>query len=696
MNKRFSKYSEQNVHRNQLSALFTRISCLMTRSQDEASFMHHALADIGQTLQVSRAFTFTLTGTVWSNNYEWVAPGISSEINNLQHLDMSEMQEDSMLPQLAKGKTFFVKDIRQIEDPVLHEVLAGQGIAALVSFPLFYKGAVVGFFGMDQCGQVPDWTDETSKAVVTLGSFMNAAHAYFFGKQQLQKKRAQLHGLFDSLPMPIYVSSPKDYSVLFCNKVIHDNFDTSNLEQKKCYSTFQQLEEPCPFCTNEFLSNDAPPYVWHHHNSALNMDFKIVDSLVTWEENKDMRFSIALDITESLRAERENVLEREANVAKGLFIANMSHELRTPLNGIIGLTHLADQANTDATVQNYLQKIKFSSDNLLGVINETLDLTEIEEGKISLELRPFHMEDILSGVKAILQAEVDRKELYLDIVLDPDLPKTLMGDSLRISQVLLNFTSNAVKFTSEGGVTLSCHKAEIPQGKEENSSVHWLRLSVTDTGIGISEEQSKRLFKEFSQVDSSTSRQYGGTGLGLTISQNFMELMGGHITVQSTVGKGSTFTCIFPLTACDTYDDAPLQEEIVQEHDITGTRILLVEDNEINALIACEVLESYGCIVHTAENGSEALTALEKASYDIVLMDIQMPVMDGLEATRRIRANTKFDTLPIVAMSAHAMVQDYEKSREAGMQDHVAKPFAPEALRVLIYEMVSQDFCFVP
>ncbi len=693
--------TKHSTHKESILGIFTRISTLMMDVENEAVFMQKALADIGQALEVSRVYVFSLKEQVWSNTYEWVAPGILSVMDSLQHIDMSLMPQDSMLPQLAKGKAFVVEDVHKVEDPVLRKELISQGVAAIVAFPLFDKGKVVGFFGFDQCETMPQWTNNTLDAVVALGSFMNAAHAYFSGKRMVQKKRLQLQSLFDSMPMPIYVSDCKDYSVYFCNKLIHDNFDTSNLEQRKCYELFQNLDAPCPFCTNSCLQYGAQPHVWHHHNALVGLDYKVVDSLVHWEGKANVRFSIALDITESLRLQREHVLEKEANAAKGHFVANMSHELRTPLNGIIGLTYLASQANTDPLVDDYLRKIQFSSNNLLGVINETLDLSEITDTHVELTMRPFALKDVLVGAQALLQTEVERKGISMDVVLDAGIPTHLLGDAQRLSQILLNLASNAVKFTSEGKVTLSVRPCAPLAGKKAQAQEYWLRLDVSDTGIGISKEQSAKLFQEFSQVDSSTSRNFGGTGLGLSISKKFVELMGGEVSVHSELGTGTTFSCVFPLHLVDMQEQALKKEHhskaVLEEmYDISGTKILLVEDNAINTLIACEVLMSYGCEIISVENGQEAIIALEKENFDIVLMDIQMPVMDGYQATDFIRSIRRYDHIPIVAMSAHAMVQDYEKSRAAGMQGHVPKPFAPEELRKIIYTFVSQDFCFSP
>ncbi len=690
----------QSSQQATLFNIFTRLSTLMMHVDDEASFMQTALSDMGQSFDVSRVYTYSLHGSVWTHTYEWTASHVSCGQERLPFIDMASMHEDSILPQLAKGKTFSIDDAAQIEDSFVRRALAEQNVMSLVAFPFFYKGNVVGLLGFDQCKDVPQWASKHLEVVIALGSLMNTAYAYYAGKRFLQQKRTQLQALFDSMPMPIYVSDCEDYSVYFCNKVIHDNFDTSDIENKKCHEVFQNLDTPCPFCTNASLKPGAPPYVWHHRNELVGLDYKVVDSLATWEGKENARFSIALDITESLRLQREHVLDCEANVARGRFVANMSHELRTPLNGIIGLTHLASKANKDPVVDDYLRKIQFSSNNLLSVINETLDLSDMAAQNIILENNPFSIEDVLRGAEALLQTEVDRKGIGLHVICEKGIPYMLMGDAQRLAQVVLNLTSNAVKFTSEGSVTLKVQLCAPLDGKEEHAHKVWLRLDVADTGIGISKEQSQKLFQEYSQVDSSTSRNFGGTGLGLVISKKFVELMGGEISVHGEPHKGTTFSCIFPLALCHAHTDSTQSEDEVEENsvkfDISGAKVLLVEDNTINALIACEVLMSYGCVVKNVENGREAIQALENEAFDIVLMDIQMPIMDGLQATKFIRSIRRFDHIPIVAMTAHAMVQDYEKSLEAGMQAHVTKPFSPEELCETVHKFISQDFCFSP
>ncbi len=430
--------------------------------------------------------------------------------------------------------------------------------------------------------------------------------------------------------------------------------------------------------------------MWHHRNSITGNEYKIIELRTSWERTANARLSVAIDITDTLRLQREQVLEREANIAKGLFLANMSHELRTPLNGIIGMTHLADGANKNARVKGYLEKVQISSRNLLAIINDILDFSKLETNEITLEKLPFSFSTVLHEIQAILQVGADAKGIDLQCELDEKIFSALYGDALRLSQILLNLTNNALKFTSKGQVHISVHMVQ------DSPTEQLIELKVQDTGIGISKENIKKLFTAFTQAEASTTRNYGGTGLGLTITQHLVHLMKGSIRVESTLGHGATFICTIPFAKV-------LEEQSVAQSpslpldsadDISGIRVLLVEDNEINSHIATAVLEQYGCHVDNAEDGRIALDMLAKNTYDIVLMDIQMPHMDGLEATRHIRNDSTYDTLPVVAMSAHALVQDYEKSYEAGMQAHVIKPFAPEELRKVIYQFTSKPFRF--
>ncbi len=398
-----------------------------------------------------------------------------------------------------------------------------------------------------------------------------------------------------------------------------------------------------------------------------------------------------VDITERKakeKAQREREAAEAATQLKSEFLANMSHEIRTPMNAIIGLSDLALRTRLTGKQQDYLEKIVASSNSLLGIINDILDFSKIEAGKLDMEIKDFELADVYENVSSLISLKAAEKGLMLSMHIGGEsVPPRLMGDALRLGQVLTNLASNAVKFTQQGEVTITTDLVELFD--EEVI----LRFTVSDTGIGMTQEQIDNLFQPFQQADSSITRKFGGTGLGLAISMQLVEMMGGVIQVESEPKVGSRF--FFTARLGKSTTTAPLHSDMVSIEQasalLEGSHILLVDDNEVNMQVGRELLMQVGVKVTEATNGREAVNIVEKEKFDAVLMDLQMPVMDGLTAAREIRKGPALKELPILAMTADAMAGDREKCLTAGMNDHIAKPIKPTLLYDTLVRWIRPD-----
>ncbi len=423
---------------------------------------------------------------------------------------------------------------------------------------------------------------------------------------------------------------------------------------------------------------------------VVRISYEGTDGLITYfrdvREQKAMLQELANN-AEKLREAKE--IAEQSTKAKGEFLANMSHEIRTPMNGILGLLHLLSQTEMTTTQEKYVQKTIFSANNLMRIINDILDFSKIEAGKLEMEERPFTLQSLCREVKDLYEPKCHEKQLLFQIDAGEHAETHLLGDALRLKQVLFNLVSNAIKFTEKGSITL-----HVESSIHEEHELHCC-FTLRDTGIGLTPEQIKRLFSAFSQADNTVTRKYGGTGLGLIISQNIISLMRGKIWVESTYGQGSTFFCTAKFVLAPQNFQHGTQQEIspCQEiaHPLGAQHLLLAEDNEINQIVAQEILQAAGFTVDIAQNGQEALDMLEKNTYDAILMDIQMPIMDGYTAAKKIRLQNKYATLPIIAMSAHAMKGDKEISLSHGMNDHITKPIDPETLYKTLYYWIKAN-----
>lgn len=527
-------------------------------------------------------------------------------------------------------------------------------------------------------------------------------------KAALRASEERLHEIVNVMPVALFVKDP-DSRIILMNRACEKQWGVD-------FAALQNTDASQYFPPEQmagFLAKDREVFAGRQlvdlEEIAWNAELKENRSVRTFKKpvfdaagQPLYLIGVSVDITEqklseeALRGLNETLEQRieqrtrelarakeiaeEASRAKGEFIANMSHEIRTPMNSVLGMAMLALRAETNPKQRDYLSKIQFSGEHLLGVIDSILDFSKIDAGQLKIESVDFKLGAVIVGLANLFSAKAEEKNLSLIFDIDPSIPRALRGDPLRLSQILINFTNNAIKFTEQGEI--------IIRVKAENESEKYVRLcfEVQDSGIGISKAAMPLLFQTFQQGDSSISRRYGGSGLGLAISKRLAMLMGGEVGVESEAGKGSTFWFRVLLDKGNEEElllSDPNQEQLALAK-IQGARILLAEDSLFNQQIAFEFLKDAGAIVSVVGNGSEALDLLCRQHFDCVLMDMQMPIMDGLEATRRIRADAAMAGTPVIAMTANVSGEDRERCLAAGMDDFVSKPFKPAALYATI------------
>lgn len=422
---------------------------------------------------------------------------------------------------------------------------------------------------------------------------------------------------------------------------------------------------------------------WHYGSSESNRHFFEISYNPVWNGTEVTGIAVfAQNITEKKRSEQALTKARnealKAAQVKSDFLSNMSHEIRTPMNAILGITDLLLDKITDAEHRDYLQSIRYSADNLLVIINDILDFSKIESGKITIENIPFNLRENMEEIFKAFRYRAEEKDVELLMDIAPDVPHMIMGDPYRLNQILFNLLGNAVKFTNDGYIRIEL------KVKQRVADRFLLYFSISDTGIGISDDKIHTIFESFTQAYTDTTRKFGGTGLGLAITKNLVELQNGYLGLESTINKGSSFFFEIAYSlAKDLQPRTNVGHAPKTLESLKGYKILLVEDNTMNQLVAQQILLKWQAEVDIAETGIEAIKYLTTDSYDIVLMDLQMPEMNGYEATRQIRGGNKLilnPAVPIIALTADAFEETRARVLESGMNDFVTKPFRQEEL----------------
>ena len=510
-------------------------------------------------------------------------------------------------------------------------------------------------------------------------------------KQSIEESKRLHQALLDNIPSAIFIKNisgrfllvNKQYEKIFnldgeqiINKTDHDIFPKEIADQNR-------VDELKVIASKKVFLKEHTIPSQESTNNYITHVFPVFDN----EGNVYAVASISTDITERKNSEKALLKAKEiaeqSVIAKERFLANMSHEIRTPMNAVIGFGDILIKTKLDTDQQQYVQSIITSGENLMTIINDILDYSKIEAGMMTIEQTTFSIRSIFSSLTTLLEQKARKKNISFLFQTDSNIPEIIIGDPTRLNQIIINLVGNAIKFTETGGIEISTRIVN-----EENDIIR-VEFRVKDSGIGIPENKLNDIFERFNQVSTETTRKFGGTGLGLSIVENLVKLQGGTISASSELGKGSVFTFVIPYKKAtkneiDQFNAEKKQSDVVN---LGKLKVLLVEDNKINQQLASLVLLNFGFETELADNGKIAVEKLKTNKFDLVLMDMQMPEMDGYEASQIIRTELK-NNIPIIAMTAHAMANEKEKCLGFGMNDYIAKPFKADHL----YHIISKLF----
>jgi PAS domain S-box-containing protein len=581
-------------------------------------------------------------------------------------------------------------------------------VKSLILFPIFVKNNFHGFLGFDDTQEERIWSDDEINILQILAQNIASSIERITNENAIHESEEKFRLLANNIPGTVYLSK-------------YDEFAT------KIYIN-DEIEKLTGYPKSDFLNNKIS-YIDLIHpedkeqtllgekeaiqkGNQIHLVYRIFhkNNKIVWVEEfgdtiyKDGKIAflegIFIDITERKQTEsviKAKELAEAANKAKSEFLANMSHEIRTPLNGIIGFTHLLMKTNLGRTQEKYMTTINQSANSLLDIINDILDFSKIEAGKLDLFIEKHDINEVLSQIIDLILYESSQKKLRLKLNISSDVPKYFWTDIVRLKQILINLLANAVKFTDKGSINLAV--SVITKNDDYNTTI---RFAVIDSGIGILEKNKKKIFQAFSQEDSSTTRKFGGTGLGLTISNQLLGLMDSHLQLESTINLGSTF--YFDLTLKTSNENIKNENiEIINEKAIakevsfktkesqSKLKIMIVEDNAINMLLLKTILKNLlaETSIYEIPNGRVAVLKFETIQPDIIFMDIQMPLMNGYEATEAIRALKSGKKIPIIAITAGTEKEEKEKCINAGMNDYIPKPILKGVIENAIFKWIK-------
>ncbi|MCG9792673.1 PAS domain S-box protein [Flavobacterium algicola] len=680
------------IYKSELLAAMTLCAEKLLNSQDLDEIFSNVLILMGQTTQSNRAYFYitNLKNKTISQRYRWIA-GTShlSETNpELQNLSF-EYFEDILHP-LQENKIYNAT-VSEIDNISLRTKLENLNVFSLILFPLFVKNQFHGFLGFDDTSQERFWSEDENNILQTLARNISTAIERIETETAIQESEEKFRLLANNIPGTVYLAkNDPGFSKIYLNDEIEKltGYNKNDfLDNKILYVDLIHPDDSADILaeSNERLKNLQP----------FHFTYRIIkkDKEIAWVEEfgdtvlKNGKITyiegIMLDITK--RKEAESAIEKQkyaeaANIAKSEFLANMSHEIRTPLNGIIGFTDLLMKTKLGDNQLKHMSTVNQSAHSLLNIVNDILDFSKIEAGKLELYIEKVEIQELLNQVIDLVSYDSSIKNIDLQLIVTPNVPKFFWIDNIRIKQILINLLANAVKFTNNGFV-----KLKVDNLKTIGNSQNLIRFSVEDSGIGILEKNKARIFNAFSQEDNSTTKKFGGTGLGLSISNKLLGLMDSGLNVESEINVGSTFYFDIQLKCSNKVepDDLVSLPKEAEDYRKSLSRlesstpiIMLVEDNKINMLLIKTIIKNIlpDAQIIQVYNGEEAVNQFKVAEPNIIFMDIQMPVMNGYEATKLIRLLKTGESIPIIAITAGAEKEEKDKCLAIGMNDYISKP----------------------
>lgn len=650
--------------------------------KDLENTINKSLAKMGLFVSADRAYIFDydFENETTSNTFEWCNSDIEPEIQNLQEIPIEYFPQ--WVSKHKKGEAFYIPNVAALDESTeggLKAILEPQGIKSLIAIPMLDGEDLIGFIGFDSVKKHHHYSEKETRLLFLFGQMLINIRNRQKWDNQLRLQEEKYRNIITNMNLGLIEVNLKG-EIIFANQTFC-NMSEYALEELKGQNvaSFFELEEQKQSVAEIYdksRKNSSTSYEIEIYGKSKQQRWWFISSAPQFNDKGQLIGSIGihLDITEQKRLEQElaeaKTFAEAAAKAKELFLANMSHEIRTPLNVIIGMIRQLNKENLTDGQQFYVKQSESSAKHLLTILNNVLDIAKIDSGDMEIVATAFSPSALAYNVHSIMYSQAIDKNLSFILQVQPEIKPALLGDETRLRQVLINLIGNAIKFTESGTVQLS-----VSLVKETNNT-QTLCFEVQDSGIGMSESFISKIFDKFTQEENTSNRKYEGTGLGMAISRDLIQLMGGTLHVQSLKGTGTRFSFELSLTIDNPENLVQIRPQ-VKEGVFVGKKALLVEDNEMNRFIAIQSLSFLGFDVTEAENGLIAVEKMKSEPFDLVLMDIQMPIMDGLEATNHIREKLNITT-PIIALTANAFKHDIELYISKGMNDYITKPYDEE------------------